>query len=133
MIRTIIGGIVGIAACIAAAFAMAFGLTWFAYTKGVADIHMGIQSVIACFLVFWAALLAGRIARRRAVGVALFTGLAFEVVIAAANRWELAQIELLRVTGDPWIYESRVWIAGRLILAALAGVWAAAMWAKKSR
>jgi hypothetical protein len=133
MIRTIIGTIVGIAVCIAAAFAMAAGLTWYAYSKGVAEIHIGIQSIIACFLVFWAALLSGRIARRRAVGVALFTGLAFEVVIAAANRWGLAQIELLQVSGDPAIYENRVWIAGRMILAALAGLWGAAMWARKSK
>lgn len=133
MIRTIIGAIVGFALCVVAALVMAFGLTWYAYTKGVVEINIGIQSILATFLVFWAALLAGRIARRRAVGVALFTGLSFEVIIAAANRWELAQIELLQMTGDPWIYESRVWIAARIILAALAGLWAAAMWARKSR
>ena len=69
MIRTIIGAIVGFALCVVAALVMAAGLTYYAYAKGVVEINMGIQSILATFLVFWAALLAGRIARARAVGV----------------------------------------------------------------
>jgi hypothetical protein len=134
MTRTILAAIAGIAASFAAVALMTAGLIYYAYSKGVVEINIAVQSAIAVFAVFWAALLAGRIARERALGVALFTALAFEVIIAAANRWSLAQIELLRVSvGDKVVCESRVWIASRMIVAALAGTWAAVMWAKKKK